>query len=775
MSETALFVLSGKILDRPFPLEALNDVRASVEKNLSDRGVVVTRRIATLCGDRHLAAPFFLGAGFEVAPSDDEDVQAAAIVCAAAFSLNPPDEIVFATGVEEPTNLARSIAGRTRRVLLRLPSPGDDFGLSESLARALEGVLDLRELLSKEGVNWNRLEARSWDSWSRRFDALLSRELENSPEEPEEPSEEPEATEPPIDVDPDSAEPPAKSGAEPAEPEPALESEAPAPVAPEDELIATVDVYSEFKASAREWNAALEREALEREFKCSAFKATEFLDARFPGLSNFFLYNRDDFKKLLSDRLRLIVEADGVTYLYHVNHPEMRLASASDLKWGAEPSLEGAAEPEAEAPPDDSNRSRTEEGFADLAVKADLMKRQSAWSARRAELIESGASYEDYIRPTDAELNREAKDASEYLWQRRTDIVVRREDFEETAELYETLEKALSIMDVAARTRELIGTPLVVRAMQLLASAQCAVKTRLRRLGVPLNLDRTQQETFERLADFRRAHYERDILRGMRIEDELDFSQLGALKEESAALEKEIGELVSASKDRKKLESKLNYHLGLVRKSLEKAELRDWNRIVEATTELCENYGEKPSSPFLGDLLRDVVARVPEELETSDAFCRVVQEIDWLKIQEEERECAEFEFARADDARVSEEVRAFRDRFEGSKIAFVGGSPKELVRERLDAELGVETIWFDPSRDDASERFEELLNDPEVKLALVYLPWTPRARATALLARAAEKGVETIALPRGTDPEQVARAGRARLDRPSEGRGDDSE
>ena len=76
MKETALLILSGKILDRPFDLDALDEIRIAIEKSLSDRGVVVTRRCVTLSGERQIAAPFFLGAGFEAIPADDEDVQA---------------------------------------------------------------------------------------------------------------------------------------------------------------------------------------------------------------------------------------------------------------------------------------------------------------------------------------------------------------------------------------------------------------------------------------------------------------------------------------------------------------------------------------------------------------------------------------------------------------------------------------------------------------------------------------------------------------------------
>ena len=171
MKETALLVLSGKILDRPFDLDALDSIRSAIEKSLSDRGVVLVRRVVTLCGERQTAAPFFLSAGFEAIPADDEDVQAATTIFAAAAASTPPDEIVLMTGIVDPVNLLRSIAGRTRRVLLRMDDSND--ALSDELGFSLESVLSIRELLSKEGVNWNQLNLRTWDQWAQEFGALM--------------------------------------------------------------------------------------------------------------------------------------------------------------------------------------------------------------------------------------------------------------------------------------------------------------------------------------------------------------------------------------------------------------------------------------------------------------------------------------------------------------------------------------------------------------------------------------------------------------------------
>ncbi|MBQ2850864.1 MAG: hypothetical protein IJE77_10320, partial [Thermoguttaceae bacterium] len=155
-NETATLVLSGKILDAPFPLTTLDAFRTAIERETSARGVAVVRRVATLAPSRFFAAPEFLKAGFEVVPADDEDVQATAVLFGALASTPPSTELLFALGVPEPLALLRALSGRTRRVLLTTAD------VSSSLEANLEGLYDLRALLADDGIDWDSLDATSW-------------------------------------------------------------------------------------------------------------------------------------------------------------------------------------------------------------------------------------------------------------------------------------------------------------------------------------------------------------------------------------------------------------------------------------------------------------------------------------------------------------------------------------------------------------------------------------------------------------------------------------
>ena len=284
-NETATLVLSGKILDAPFPLTTLDAIRTAIERETSARGVAVVRRVATLAPARFFAASEFLQAGFEVVPADDEDVQATAILFSALATATPSTELLFALGTPEPLELTRALAGRTRRVLLTTAD------VSPALEANLDGLYDLRALLADDGIDWDSLDATSWRD----------------------------------------AAPVANANAG--------KTAAPAPVeTPNDDLcsLAPETGPDALELDAPAWNAALEEVLLANELACSAYLAAEKISARFPELPDFFLTRREEFRRLLSPQI-LMVEENSATKLYHQTHPDYRpVDSASEsLKLGA--------------------------------------------------------------------------------------------------------------------------------------------------------------------------------------------------------------------------------------------------------------------------------------------------------------------------------------------------------------------------------------------------------------------------------------------------------
>lgn len=168
MKKQAVVIISGKVLERPFPLYALDVLRESVEAELAQRGLIATRCVAPIGAARYLAAAFFLASGFEVVPADDdEDAQAAFMMQESAFSEQPPDEIVFALGTgAEPSNLARVFRGRAALTSLYFPGSADEDGSSQPFLLPVDNFLDARELFKKHGWDWRAYESKTWSEWS---------------------------------------------------------------------------------------------------------------------------------------------------------------------------------------------------------------------------------------------------------------------------------------------------------------------------------------------------------------------------------------------------------------------------------------------------------------------------------------------------------------------------------------------------------------------------------------------------------------------------------
>ena len=699
-NETATLVLSGKILDAPFPLTTLDAIRTAIERETSARGVAVVRRGATLAPSRFFAAPEFLQAGFEVVPADDEDVQATAVLFGALASTPPSTELLFALGVPEPLALLRALSGRTRRVLLTTAD------VSSSLEANLEGLYDLRALLADDGIDWDSLDATSW----RATDA--------------------------------------SSGA--------TEPSAPSPVAPstpkKDDLceLAPEVGPSALELDAPAWNAALEEVLLDGDaLVSSAYLATEKISDRFPGLPDFFLTRREEFRRLLSPNI-LMIEENSTTRLYHKTHPDYRPVASSaaleSLKIGAAPSENALELPSLDDAPSEKRRDgeNAEADFAALAERA----RSVAQDCRRlaAPFPVSQAVEPDLSQ--DAENLARSKPTFPRSFARR----LTPDELEEAAQCYDVAAQAFELFaQVVDLPRDRRRDPFFPLAAQAAANAQCGLKSVLTRFNVSLAAEETQRTAYELLISScgRRGVF----LANLRFQDRLTFEETLAVGAEVAALTEEFDALRSRLKERKTLEGKVEYHLKKI--ALEPNSLYDWNKIIEATTTLCETFREPASSLWFRERLRDVVDKIPDEAQTTAAFGRVVQEIDLVRIREEEALAAIFE---TPEVSYSPAVQAVRERYAGARAVFVGGTPQPHLQARLEKNLNVRLFWSETSHGDSLERFAGFLRDDETRLFLIYIPWCSHKHSEEFATLVKEAQKDCVRLRKGTNPEQIAQA-----------------
>lgn len=724
MKEKALLAISGKVLEKSFSLDAISVIRSAVERALSERDVLLTECIATLEPSKFLASSFFMSAGFVTAPADDEDLQTATLVIRSVMSPNPPDEVVVMFGEDEPVNFLRSITGMTRRTLLRLSEPGDS-GVSDQLAQSLEGVLDIRELLSKEGVSWDDYERHTWDGWSAQFEQFMSVGVGAGPT-------------------------PRASETEP------LDGGSGADV---DELTNLPDELTRFTESAPEWNKALVALLLENEMKCSAYKATEQLDRDFPGLNSFYLQRRADFEKLLCDQVRLTVDDNGGASLCHVDHSDLTpvdtAEALSQLSLGsggdALPEVQQAPfEPKLDTPPD----------FDDVKEQALFMQEICEWALERRQIVEEKGFVTPAATERDQAYYEGGRMLSLYIWP----LTYHASNFDDAemqnaADAYGHLASSMEVLKKAFHLVEEIPSEKLVKALSLAATAQCLVKTILLRnnLVSPNTsniLDNVQRNAYRAVNDLTRMYVNgRGFVLNLRYTDRVEPEELPDLRTRLDAFDQELAELSMQSKGRKHFEGKLKYCVVKLREDV--SDVYQWENAIEAVTELCRDFGEKPSSVALREQLVDIFDKIPESVELTDEFCNVVQAIEVYKALEQEKAEAEAN-AGAEETPDSPAVQAVREHYRGSKVVFIGGIPQEHIITRLQSKFEIELLWSVNGHGKSLKTFNPYLNDPDVKLFLVYIPWCSHKHSEELAVMAREANKDFVRLPRGTNPEKIA-------------------
>ena len=724
MKKQAVLIISGKLLECSFPLDALDELRRCVEDELASRGVMTTRCVVTLGSMRHIAAQIFLGAGFETVPADDEDVQTALAMFSAVYSENPPDEIVFALGLNaEPVNLTRSLAGRVELTSLRFPGVNDAAPSSRPFQQSICQTLDVRELFKNHGCDWDAHESAPWDVWSDRIDMLLSGAFEPKP----------------IVV----AQPPA-----PAAPEPEVVPPPEPRVAVTYEEAMRRENVAKFTELAPEWNQAILDYLAGRDHRCSAIEVAEALDGRFPGLCNFSMKYRDEFRQLLCESLYLFVEDRGVMFLYDKEHPAVKPDPDALTR------LDVGSQAEREEQ-DYSNQTNyaipPSLTFSEISARAGLSRDYCEALAKRKEDPENSPFFETINDDFAAKGRALGCD----LWLERSPLAHDARVLRELADGYDLLERSTSFFDLVAQNAAELPLELVVRASRLVATSQCLLKTILRDVGIPLGVDGPQREAFSLLRYFLESFDLRRPLNHMRRDEFVRLDDRAGFLDECEATREEVVGRVEFNKARKKAWEKLEYYVESLKESRPENALNYWARIVETTTELCDRFDEPYSSVRLRDLLMGLVDLTPEEVETTDAFCCVVQAIDEY-VENEQAQAANAFQPDVGPAEPSEAILAVRKRFAGSKLVFIGGTPQDHFRKRLERAFQVEVEWSHFDHGDSLERFGAYLRDPDVKLFVVYIPWCSHKHSEELVALIKEFNKDYVRQKKGTNPEVIA-------------------
>ena len=823
--EKAILVVSGQVLERsfnPFPARSLHK---AITRTLRDRDVVLTRRVATLAPKHSEAAAVFLNAGFEIMPADDEDLQAAATI-SSLLAENPLDEVVFMLGDPRPFQFLRSIAGKANRTLLTLEQLDDELALN------LEGALNIRDLLSKEGVNCDVLKIQNGDARRKVATAPAAPKTDNSivdalcqttPYDPEDffkshPDEwiaeienylrEHDGYAPAVDVVqeldktfPGMEQVYLKKGAILCNP---LCNEAlgcssravrykktdfgtyfylaelkdfPAKLtAPQPTK--TPDPYEVALASKEEWLPELEKFILGCGGKCRAVDATDFLEDNFPDIHmrQLFWQNRDAFYKLIRKSDVRLLEENNSPLFYHASHPDMTpvdVESADvDLTIGAE------ARDKSNPKPLEFKREPTTLSTSEVLVELDrlieannLLHDLTSLFVERAHLNQMGFNSSSSFDEREERIVVRAKAVDLHLWplQYKSAPVPTKENYENVSNIYELLADSLKLLKQFVQGKEDFDAPVDVAAIQLAVDLQCLLKSALLEFAVDPGEDPVQRRSYELLRQFRELYAKGNWLENMRWEDKLSLDRIDSLKSRLERLKSSADEAIEkrrenlcAERVRSEAFDKLAELCDRLKTLREpdfdsNALAETWNSVVALVATLCRNYKEPFSSLKLRQILYDVVDDVPEDVETTDEFVAVRQEIDLEKEREAERSKDASASALAEIDVETLAMRRVRNCYQGTKIVFVGGTPKKHIQDRLVDKLGFgEVVWESFDHGDSLDRFKKPLQDSDVKIFLVYIPWCSHKHSRELAKLVEEYGKTLIRVTRGTSPAQIA-------------------
>ena len=390
-----------------------------------------------------------------------------------------------------------------------------------------------------------------------------------------------------------------------------------------------------------------------------------------------------------------------------------------------------------------------------LILGADLMVNHCRWAVQREELVRQKADYQTEIAPIDNDFIRRGKDAKILIWTINSPLASD-EAYNRMEKCYQTILATFRFLKQVEESRPdgMDGRNLLENVTQLAADAQCILKTELRFQGKEVTKDPIQTEAFRYLREL--GNKEHFYLYNIKSQDELPLERADEIITEINDLQEQYYSINSESKQKKNLLGKLNYHAKQLANGADPRE--QWEKIIAAATELSVDYSMPPSNLFFRQNLENILNTLPPDLEISDEFGRIVQEIEIHQARVRESEELEAFGSLLPDDVIPPSVEKVRKLYAGSIMVFIGGEPKEHIIRRIEERFNVKLIWNSTSHSDSLNRFDGELSDPDVSLFLIYIPWCSHKHSEELAQIVQRAGKKLVRLRKGTNPDVIAEA-----------------
>ena len=397
-----------------------------------------------------------------------------------------------------------------------------------------------------------------------------------------------------------------------------------------------------------------------------------------------------------------------------------------------------------------------------IIAGADLMVHHCRWSVQREELKRQKADFQTEIAPMDNDFIRQGKEANILIWTINSPLA-NDEAYNRMEKCYQTVLAAFRFLKQVEESRPegMDGRNLMGSVAQLAADAQCILKTELRSQGKEVTKDPVQSEAFRYLREL--GNRERFYLYNIKSPDELPLERSEEIINEITMLQEQYYSINSESKQKRNLLGKISYHAKQITSGADPRE--QWEKIIAASTELSVDYSMPPSNLFFRQQLENIIDTLPEDLEISDEFGRIVQEIELHQARVRESEELEAFGSLLPDDVISPAVEKVRNRYGNSIMVFIGGEPKEHIIRRIEDRFNIKLIWNSTNHSESLNRFDGELSDPDVTLFLIYIPWCSHKHSEELAQIVQRAGKKLVRLRKGTNPDVIAEAICAQTDK----------
>ncbi len=357
-------------------------------------------------------------------------------------------------------------------------------------------------------------------------------------------------------------------------------------------------------------------------------------------------------------------------------------------------------------------------------VKADGCR----WAVERRRLRSINADHITEIAPTDRSIVERAKaQPGCWVWMVDPNFVTRMPDDEALlrfAALYDNLAAAAEL------TRGIDGdddrrSRFIERAVALLAEAQSALRIECEQT-LDIEREGDQMEAYLWLKDYSQQ-FRIYIGQFMRLNDPADPAQHNRLAGDIASLKAQFNSYRSSAKVRTTLLNKVKYEAkrlaglagsgGGSEAEPSVAEIEEavaHARTLDTAVAALLNEGTPPSDAGLRELIMPVEDMIPDAFEPSEAFQRVLIEIERFRASRDEKEGPPVPRA------PSAEVKKAASMLEGKRMFIVGGIRNEMSRRAIERDLALaEAKWDSTVEHQSTAPFEPEVARADIVVVLV--------------------------------------------------------